>query len=605
MTGDIRSFLSRSPVFRNVPAEQLDDMAELFQEAQFPVGAIILNQGSRNEAVYFLRSGRLAVRVHTSDGVDTVAYLNPPQCFGELSFLTGRPCVADVAVAADATVVFLPQSAVARLPHDRQEILRGLMMVIAERLQETVSQQAKAPDSPIVLLRNHPGWEAPASFASELARSLARQTRRETLLVHLGRDRQGDWRPLGENATETEHPAGKNLRADLAERIGEWTSRFEIVLLNVPPSAGKDSIEDIQEFANCHGDLLGPGDPLPPELYTIGSYVRRFAVQSCVAPTLPELSGSHQLIRDAAESETAWRSGGRVSAPFQRTVDSIARCVSGSQVGLALGGGAAWGFAHVGVLAVLEQAGLPVDVISGSSMGSVIGALRAAGRSVQDLRDIADYWRTRTVRFVEWRFWRMCLLNERFVLRVFRRYFGDRTVNRTEIPFWANAVNINSGEEYWIRTGTLVNCIRCSIALPGLLPPLETDAGLLVDAGIMNPVPVHLVRAMGCHYAVAVNVMAEMAGQQMRRRYPFNAFEVMMRCMQVMGHEIGEARAQQAADVLFTPDLGTLNLLQFARCRDIIECGVRSTEANLPAILEGYERLKARAFNRFSQKGAI
>jgi NTE family protein len=605
MPGDVRSFLSRSPVFRNVLDDQLNEMAELFQEAQFPVGAVILTQGSHNEAVYFLRSGRLAVRVHTDDGVDTVAYLNPPQCFGELSFLTGRPCVADVAVAADATVVFLPQSAVAKLPKDRQEILRGLMLVIAERLQETVSQQARAPDAPIVLLRNHPGWEAPACFASELARSVARQTRRETLLVQLGPDRQGDFRALGENATELEYPAGKDLRADLAERIGEWTSRFEVILLNITPAAGLHSFENIQEFANCHGDLLGAGDPLPPDLYASGTYPRRFAVQSCVAPTLPELSGSHQLIRDAATSEMAWRSGGRDSAPFQSTVDSIARWVCGIQVGLALGGGAAWGFAHVGVLAVLEQAGLPVDVISGSSMGSVIGALRASGRSIQDLRDIADYWRTRTIRFVEWRFWRMCLLNERFVLGVFRRYFGDRAVNRTDIPFWANAVNINTGKECWIRTGTLVDCIRCSIALPGLLPSFETDEGMLVDAGIMNPVPVHLVRAMGCHYAVAVNVMAEMTAQEMRHRYPFNAFELMMRCMQVMGHEIGQARAEQAADILFTPNLGTANLLHFARCRDIIECGVRSTEANLPAILEGYERLKGRALNRSLQKGAL
>jgi hypothetical protein len=161
MPSDIRSFLSRSPVFRNVPDDQLNEMAGLFQEAQFPVGAVILTQGSHNEVVYFLRSGRLAVRVHTDDGVDTVAYLNPPQCFGELSFLTGRPCVADVAVAADATVVFLPQSAVAKLPKDRQEILRGLMLVIAERLQETVSQQAKAPDSPMFCSATIPGGRLP------------------------------------------------------------------------------------------------------------------------------------------------------------------------------------------------------------------------------------------------------------------------------------------------------------------------------------------------------------------------------------------------------------------------------------------------------------
>jgi NTE family protein len=254
------------------------------------------------------------------------------------------------------------------------------------------------------------------------------------------------------------------------------------------------------------------------------------------------------------------------------------------------------------VLAVLEQEGLPIDVLSGSSMGSVIGALRAAGLSIQELKDIGDYWSTRTIRFTELRFWRMCLLNERFVLKVFRRYFGDLAVNQTETPFWANAVDINTGEEHWIQTGTIVNCIRASIALPGLLPPFQADSRLLVVDGIMNPVPVHLVRAMGCQYAVAVNVMAGMSSQQVRRSYPFNAFDIMIRCMQVMGHEIGQARAEQAADVLFTPDLGDINLLQFARCRELIERGARATEANMPAILEGYKRLKARAFHRPSRE---
>jgi len=592
MTGSILSLLGQSSVFQSVPPEQIEEIAGLFLEAHFPAGSVILTQGGHSDAIYFLRSGRLAARVHIGDRVETVAYLEPPQCFGELSFLTGRPCVADVEVTADADVIYLPKSAIPKLPKQREEILRGLMLVIAGRLQETVSQGARAPDSPIVLLRNHPHWEAPAAFARELTTSLARQTGRKTLLVNVGADVEQEIRALSENAAQQEYPITDGLRAGLAAKIGHWAAQFEILILNVAQSAGPAPAEAIHQLANCHGDLLGPDDPLPSE-----ERPKHFVVQSGVLPSLPRLDGSHQLIQDAAASES-----GSASPRFLRTVDSIARFIAGTQVGLALGGGAAWGFAHVGVLAVLEREGLPVDVISGSSMGSVIGALRAAARSIQDLEDIGDYWSTRTLRFAEWRFWRMCLLNEKFVFKVFRRYFGDLAVNQTETPFWANAVDINTGGEHWIQTGTLVNCIRASIALPGLLPPFEGGSRLLVDAGIMNPVPVHLVRGMGCHFAVAVNVMAGMASQQVRRSYPFNAFDIMVRCMQVMGHEIGEARAGQAADVLFTPDLGNINMLQFARCREIVERGAKAAEANMPAILEGYKRLKTRAFNRRLQE---
>jgi NTE family protein len=592
MSGSIYSFLVGSPIFRSVPHEQVQEIVGFFMETRFSAGALILKQGGQSEAIYFLRSGRLVVRVHAADRIETVAYLEPPQVFGELSVLTGRPCVADVEATTDADVIYLPKEALSKLPKHREEILRGLMLTIAGRLQDTVARGAKAPESPIVLLRNHPRWEAPESFARELTASLARQTGRETLVVNIGSGGNSDIRSMAGNFASLDYPEGDGLRAGLSTKIGEWARRFEIVILNVAQSSGTAAAA-IQDLTNCQGDLLGPGDPAPED-----SGPRRFAVQSAAAPSLATLDGGHQLIQDAARSESAFRSGERVTPRFLRTVDSIARWIAGIQVGLALGGGAAWGFSHVGVLDVLEREGLPVDVISGSSMGSVIGALRASGRTIQDLRDIGDYWRNRTRRFVEWRFWRMCLLNEKFVFKVFGRYFDDLAVNRTEIPFWANAVDIHVGEEYWIQRGTLVDCIRASIALPGLLPPFPVDSRLLVDAGIMDPVPVHLARGMGCQFAIAVNVMAGMAAQDVRRSYPFNAFEIMMRCAQVMGHEIGQARAEQAADVLFSPDLSNIHMLQFARCREIMDRGEKAALANLPAIQEGYKRLKTRAFIR-------
>ena len=147
-----------------------------------------------------------------------------------------------------------------------------------------------------------------------------------------------------------------------------------------------------------------------------------------------------------------------------------------------------------------------------------------------------------------------------------------------------------TGREFTIRDGPLIDCVRASIALPGLLPPHKRDMHLLVDAGIMDPVPAYLVRDMGCHYNIAVNAMASLEKQELSKRFPF--FDVMTRCMFVMGHEIGEARAQQVASVLFTPLLGEITMLQFGRSPEIIACGVEATEENLPAIKAGYDRLQ-------------
>jgi NTE family protein len=270
----------------------------------------------------------------------------------------------------------------------------------------------------------------------------------------------------------------------------------------------------------------------------------------------------------------------------------MARSILNLQVGLALGGGAAWGWAHIGMLEQLERAGLPIDVISGCSMGSIIGGLYCSGISVPQLIEIALYWRTRMRPFIEWRFWRMSLISSKVARKAFALYFADRCLHQMEVPYWANATDIKTGREFTISDGPIVDCISASIALPGLLPPFERGDHLLVDAGIIDPVPVNLVRRMGARYVVAINAMAALEGQPLSKRFPM--IDIMLRCTRIMGHEIGQARALDSANVVVTPTLGTLQMLDFGKGEEIIECGRKAAQANMPAILAGYDRLKVR-----------
>jgi len=112
---EMESFLATVPIFRELSPEELREIAPLCQEARYEAGITILNQGGYSPALYFLRSGRLAVKVRKGDHRETVAHLQPPAVFGELSFITGRACSADVEVVVDADVVSLPKSAVPRI----------------------------------------------------------------------------------------------------------------------------------------------------------------------------------------------------------------------------------------------------------------------------------------------------------------------------------------------------------------------------------------------------------------------------------------------------------------------------------------------------------
>jgi len=588
--GEIQSFLSTSPVFKGIPAEDLAEIAELFRVEHYQAGTIILRQGGYSPALYFLRSGRLAVRIQRGTQKATVAYLQPPAIVGELSFLTGRCCSADVEVVVDAELIFLLKEDVAMLPRGGEAVFRGLLPEVAGRLHDTVTSGAKAPESPIVLLNNYPNWEAPFSFSSELASSLASQSGRQTLLANLGTSSPREVCSIAGNANACSLDMmadDENLRADVAQKLTEWKSGFANVLLN-PVGPHRECIANaIRDLADFGGHLVGPGDPLPSE--TAG---RHFTVQSAAHPTLPFLSCNQQLIYDAASSESAFASGRPVSSKFHRTVDSIARCIAGLQVGIVLGSGAAWGFAHIGVLSVLEDAKLPIDCISACSMGSVIGGLRSAGLTNKELVQFANDWRSHHRRLYELRFWRMSLFSEKAIVKFCSRYIdANRLVNQLEIPFWAGTLDIQTGLEFTIKDGTLLSGVRAATAMPSLLPPFPHNSHLFVD-DIINPVPVNLAKQMGCHFIIAVNVMAQIQAHRVTHRWPLSALEIISRCIFLVAHEIGEAHAEEVADAVINPNPGKITWLEFGRGPEIIDCGRRAAEENLPAILASYESLK-------------
>ena len=159
---DIAAFLASCPVFQGVPESDIVQMAPAFETQTFPAGSLILKQGTASSAIYFLRTGRLAVRIQRGQTRDTVAMLQPTDIFGELSFLTGKVVVADIEVVVDAEVVMVHKDRMPTDPVQRAAIQRGLLNAVASRLQDTVKRGGGARELPVVLLRMSPNWAAPS-----------------------------------------------------------------------------------------------------------------------------------------------------------------------------------------------------------------------------------------------------------------------------------------------------------------------------------------------------------------------------------------------------------------------------------------------------------
>lgn len=582
MRADFTDLLAGVPALAALDHSSLRELSSAFEPRRFPDRSVVLHQGTVSAGLYLLHRGSVAVRVQRAGQRETVAEITPPGFFGELSFVTGRPCVADVEAVGPIEVGVLTKEALEGLGPARDVLLNALLHLVSVRLHDTVSGARVLNRARIVWLRADAAFPAARAFAVELARALHAGAIGDTLVVADG---------LG--GSEVPRTAGDAPFAIAAlPRTGEaiaaglegWRRDFRhtVVLASREPRG----IEPAASGVDVVGDLIAGAAPLPPV-----DGVRSFVAADAARTRLDRLAGARQLVFDTDAAEAALQSGDVTPPRFRRTAHSLARFVLGRQVGLALGGGGACCWAHLGMLSVLEEAGIPVDMVAGCSMGSLVGGLFSAGRTVTEITAIADWWRTRYWRMIEPRFWRLHLVSARGLEKALVGYFGDRLLPSLEVPFWANAVDIESGEEVILDRVPVARAVRASMALPGSWPPLDLDGRVLVDAAIMAPVPVGPVRAMGADFVVAMNVMPPMRAGAVRRRNPMRFYDVLQRSLRIGGHEIGRNRAVGDADIMLMPALESHSMADFPRCHEIIRAGAEETGRHRSQIVAAYRAL--------------
>jgi NTE family protein len=271
------------------------------------------------------------------------------------------------------------------------------------------------------------------------------------------------------------------------------------------------------------------------------------------------------------------------------------------RVGLALGSGFACGWAHIGVIHALEKWGVRPDIVCGTSVGALVGAAYSAGEL-----DRLEEWVLGLGAMVD-SFLDVSLNNglpkgER-LMDFFRERFVDRPIEQLTMAFGAVATALHNGAEIWLRNGSTREAVRASIALPGLRAPVLRDGMLLVDGGLVNPVPVSLARAMGADVVIAVDLRADILGDDVRAdsaeglvgdwerklnddpdplmaAHPSNApllpstFDVMASSINIMQVRIARSRmAGEPPDLVVAPRLAHLRPLDFHGAKESIEEG--------------------------------
>jgi len=286
------------------------------------------------------------------------------------------------------------------------------------------------------------------------------------------------------------------------------------------------------------------------------------------------------------------------------------------KVGLALGGGGARGLAHIGVLKVLEKEIIPIDLITGTSMGAIIGGVYALKKDISAIEKIAekyskisefnidlsfgekekkdkpfflkkmsDFLKRGYILNLELR--RKYINDGEGVKKIIKDLVGDKAFTDTKIPFAAVAADLVKGEKVIIRKGKLFDALLASASIPGMFPPVILDKKILVDGGIVDVVPIEAAQSLGANFVIGVNV-----GQTIKKRVEFdNAVEIFFRSDSITSAELRKLQLS-FADVVITPKVGRFHWSDFSKPEQCIREGEIAAQNVISEIKEKLKRAK-------------
>jgi NTE family protein len=316
----------------------------------------------------------------------------------------------------------------------------------------------------------------------------------------------------------------------------------------------------------------------------------------------------------------------------EATSDAPERAFVRPTIGLALGGGGARGFAHIGVLRTLLAHGIEPDIIVGTSIGAVVGGCHAAGRL-----DVIEEWglgltKRGILSYLDISLTGGGLISGSKLAGRLEEKFGSTRIEALPIRFATISTEVGTGHEIWLTRGRLVDALRASYALPGIFPPVSLDGRWLVDGALVNPVPVSAARVFGARLVIAVNLSTDILGRSMimagegaepapppdpvPERSGFRSMfgaeralkrqfagggrrpgipSVMIDAFNIMQDRIARARlAGDPPDVMISPRVGHIGWFDFHRAQEAIEIGARATERALDDISEAVTALAPR-----------
>ena len=524
-----------------------------------PAGTALFHQGDEADALYLLQSGTLGVYVQRHGVQSLVALIHPGEIIGEMAVAARSGRSATVSAIRDCELLRLTPTAFRRLARQHSSINEALVHVLAHRLRRTTAGEPPAIEPRITAFLAASRDIDPKTFALELADHM----RQHGFGVHVVC--AGDLDHEGHTVAELE------TRHDHLFLCGSQTDEAWNGLC----------VRQADRLVALAGAESRPGRGVPRALFD--QRTDHQLADIVILHDKPHRNPTHTARwLDAMRANRHFHLRRNEPGDWRR----LARVIAGCAVGLVLSGGGARAYAHLGVMRALNEAEIPIDLIGGASMGGILAACIAMDwpiaesierirRAFVDSNPLSDYSLPL-----------FGLVRGKKVERLLKEHFGDILISDLWRLFFCVSSNLTSAEVEVHRRGLVAEVLRSTISLPGILPPVSTPTGVLVDGGVMDNLPVDVMRSLNNGPVIAVDVARDLAitPRWLEQMHSANfvsrllrppLISILMRSGTV-ANEFENRQQLSNADLAIVPHLGEIDIRNWTAFDRAVDLGYRA-----------------------------
>lgn len=639
------SFLRQVSIFSDLEGDSLKKVAAKLKQVTLPKGTVLYREGDPGDALYIIQSGRVRILGQEESGKEKILnFLGRGDTFGETALLTGASRSVTVKLDSNAHFLVLYKKDFETFLKNNPTASFYLSQLLSRRLLAVSHPFIRPSHAPEVLgFFSDLNKEDEIVFIVNLCLALTEQTKRKILLVEVGPLAEELIRSLGLNPQDLAlpktleklqepknlekmilvHPSGLEIlqlnETFLTESFFHFVPEFlealrqmyNYVIVNIHGKATKLSLvpELKTELARAFLEesdsvyYVSGGEPTNIKLlYSLSDekqqtfkkivlgekYSSLFFPVHFVVPweentTLNFKKGNRPYLDDPEFDET------------QKVLNRIARSIGKIQVGFAMGSGAAYGYSLIGILKVFEKENIPIDFVSGTSMGALLGSFFASGKSPEEIEQIAHtitkIWIRRNVLSdLNLPGFHGGMMVGQTISKFLKSVLGQKEFKDLKIPFSCTATNIMTGDGAVFREGKVWQAVRASLSLPLIFCPYKIGDHFYVDGGLVNPVPSSTVASMGADILISVNLTGKASEKKVSLRrlgmFPSTTpgiFNIFSKMLYTMEYQIASGKPD-LSHIVIHPNLKNFSWIDFHKAKQIIPLGEEAAEEALTKI---------------------